>query len=40
MINHRHTPKAVLEGNRKENLILSKYKMHNAPVLVLINPGK
>ena len=40
MINHRHTPKAVLEGNRKENLILSEYKMHNAPVLVLINPGK
>jgi putative restriction endonuclease len=40
MINHRHTPKATLEKNRKENLILLEYQKHNAPILVLINKGK
>tara|TARA_Y100000389_G_scaffold204015_1_gene254525 strand:- start:45 stop:515 length:471 start_codon:yes stop_codon:yes gene_type:complete len=40
MINHRHTSKSKLEGNRKENLILTEYKRHNAPILVLLNPGK
>ena len=40
MIDHRHTLDARLRNTRTENLVLSEYDKHKAPILLLINPGK
>ena len=40
MIDFRHKSNAKLRKTRTENLVLSEYEKHNAPILLLINPGK